>query len=451
MVKRIIVGQSGGPTPVIDWEVAGVVDAAQKAGLEVYGMFNGLEGLLNANIEGNIVDLSMINAMSFTFTGPGAGLRTTRIKPSPEQYRVMARNLDALGIDGMVYIGGNDSADQLLGLSAECGVKAIHAIKTVDNDLPVTHHCPGYGSAALYNAVALKNAHSDFSSYQVMGNFRVNDKIVSAPSIIPVVIYQVMGRKAGWLAQGTAFAKVDPRGDLRPDYPPHIILSKEIPFDREKFLTELEGVISRQGEAVIVVQEDLTDRETGKDLAEVYSDKVITDAHGNIQHGRAESFAPCVFLARLIRDELKIPGLLGKIKEAVLVPQHIQRSNLVSRQDACEAYMVGFAAVRAMLDGEDRKSVVLEKIKTRVTTNLTDLANIAARERKVPLEYIEGLRGPTQEFIDEFIYTIGGAGAIPHYSYRKFINVPVPETIRTAPYIKGEDEYKWPLKKDIIR
>ena len=451
MVKRIIVGESGGPTPVIDWEVAGVVDAAQKAGIEVYGMFNGLEGLLNANIEGNIVDLSMINAMSFTFTGPGAGLRTTRIKPTAEQYRVMSRNLEALGIDGVVYIGGNDSADQLLGLTAESGVRAIHAIKTVDNDLPVTHHCPGYGSAALYNAIALKNVHSDFSSYRVWGNYRVDGKIVAAPSIIPVVIYQVMGRKAGWLAQGTAFAKVDPRGDLRPDYPPHIILSKEILFDPEEFLAELERVITKRNEAVIVVQEDLTDKKTGKALAEVYSDTVITDPHGNIQHGRAGSFAPCLFLAGLIKKELKIPGLLGQIKEAVLVPQHIQRSNRVSRQDACEAYMVGYAAVRAMLDGADRKSVILEKVKTRVTTGLTDLANIAARERKVPLEYIDGYRGPTQEFIDEFIYTIGGAGAIPHYSYRKFINVPVPEAIKKAPYLKGEDEYKWPLKRDIIQ
>lgn len=450
MVKRIIVGESGGPTPVIDWEVSGVVDAAQKAGLEIYGMFNGLEGLLNANIEGNIVDLSMVNAMSFTFTGPGAGLRTTRIKPTPDQYRVMARNLKALGVDGVVYIGGNDSAAQLLGLTAECGVKAIHAIKTVDNDLPVTHHCPGYGSAALFNAIALKNVHSDFSSYRVWGNYRVDGKVISAPSTIPVVIYQVMGRKAGWLAQGTAFAKVDPKGDLRPNYPPHIILSKEIPFDRVVFLDELERVISRQGEAVVVVQEDLTDKKTGKALAEIHSGNVVTDAHGNIQHGRAESFAPCVFLAGLIKNELKIPGLLGRIKEAVLIPQHIQRSNLVSRQDACEAYTVGFAAVRALLDGADRQSVVLEKVKTRVTTNLTALANIAAREKMVPLHYIDGLRGPTQEFIDEYLYTIGGAGAIPHYSYRKFVNVAVPAAIKNNPYLKGDDEYKWPLKKDNI-
>ena len=451
MVKRIIVGESGGPTPVIDWEVAGVVDAAQKAGIEVYGMFNGLEGMLNANIEGNIVDLSKINAMSFTYTGPGAGLRTTRMKPTRDQYQKIARNLDILGIDGVVYIGGNDSADQLLGLTSECDVKVIHAIKTVDNDLPVTHHCPGYGSAALYNAIALKNVHSDFSSYRVWGNYKTNGKIIQALSIVPVIIYQVMGRKAGWLAQGTAFAKVDPKGDIRVDYPPHIILSKEIPFDKDEFLTELEEVIISQGEAVIVVQEDLTDKKTGKAIAEIYSEEIVTDAHGNIQHGRAGSFSPSLFLAQIIKSELKIKSILGQIKEAVITPQHIQRSNMVSRQDASEAYLVGSSSVQAILDGENRKSVILEKKKTKVSTGLTDLSNIAAREKVVPLQYINGLNGPTQEFIDEFIYLIGGAGAIPHYSYRKFVSVPIPDEIKKDPYIKGSDEYKWPLKNDIIR
>ena len=209
-----------------------------------------------------------------------------------------------------------------------------------------------------------------------------------------------MGRQAGWLAQGTAFAKVDPKGDLRADYAPHIILSKEIPFDKDEFLDELENVITRLGEAVIVVQEDLTDKKTGKAIAEVYADKVVTDAHGNIQHGRAGSFAPCLFLARLIKSELKIESLMGKIKEAVLVPQHIQRSNVISRPDACEAYQVGFASVRAMLEGADRKSVILERRDGLTVTGLTDLSNIAGQEKRVPAHYIDGLNGPTQEFVD---------------------------------------------------
>ncbi|MEA1927540.1 MAG: hypothetical protein U9N73_04990, partial [Candidatus Auribacterota bacterium] len=178
---------------------------------------------------------------------------------------------------------------------------------------------------------------------------------------------------------------------------------------------------------------------------------VVTDAHGNIQHGRVGSFSPAIFLAQLIKEELKIESLPGQIKEAVLSPQHIQRSNMVSRQDASEAYLVGFSSVRAILDGADRKSVILEKNKTKVSTALTDLSNIAAREKVVPDHYIDGLNGPTQKFIDEYIYLIGGAGAIPHYSYRKFVSVPIPDEIKRDPYLKGSDEYKWPLKNDIIK
>lgn len=435
MVKRIIVGESGGPTPVIDWEVSGIIEAAQQAGVEVYGMINGLEGVLNANIEGNIVDLSGIDHMALAFNGPGAGLRTTRIKPTAEQYRIIARNLDAFGIDGVVYIGGNDSAAQLQGLTAESDIAGIHAIKTVDNDLPVTHHCPGYGSAALYNAIAIKNVYNDFSSYQAWGNYERNGKIVQSLSTAPVIIYQVMGRKAGWLAQGTAFARVDPKGDMIPDYPPHIILSKEIPFDEDEFLDALAELLRRLGSAVVVVQEDLTDKATGRALAEIHSEKLVTDAHGNIQHGRAGSFAPCLFLAELMREKLKVDSVLGTIKDAVLAPQHIQRSYVMSPTDASDAFRVGFAAVRAMLDGEDRKSIILKREDGRTTTGLTDLANIAAREKEVPLDMVDGIFGPTQEFIDEYLNLIGGPMAIPHYSSHYFKCVPIPEEVKQSPYL----------------
>ncbi len=437
MVSRIIIGESGGPTPVIDWEVAGALDAAQKAGIEIYGMLNGLEGLLNANIEGNVVDLTNMDPMSFVFNGPGAGLKTTRIKPEAVEYKKIAENLDALGVDGVIYIGGNDSADQLLGLTAVSDVVATHAIKTVDNDLPVTHHCPGYGSATLYNATALKNVHSDFSSYRVMANFERDGKVVQGLDIAPVVVYQVMGRKAGWLAQGTAFARVDPRGEMVPDRPPHVILCKEIEFDKQAFLDRMDDVITRLGQAVVVVQEDLTDKETGKSIAEVYATEVVYDSHGNIQHGRAGSFSPAVFLAELIGSELKVEAVPGAVKDCVLNPQHIQRSCMMSPVDASEAYGVGLASVQAMLAGETKKSVILQKIDGAMRTGLTDLSNIAAKDRRVPAEYINGIDGPTQGFIDEFIYLIGGPVALPHYSTMKFAGVPVPVAVKDSPYVRG--------------
>jgi 6-phosphofructokinase 1 len=436
MVKRIIIGESGGPTPVIDWEVAGALAAAGKAGVQMYGMINGLEGLLNANIEGNIVDLTDMDPMSFLFNGPGAGLKTTRIKPKEAEYKKIAENLKALGVDGVIYIGGNDSADQLLGLTAVSNVAGVHAIKTVDNDLPLTHHCPGWGSAALYNATALKNVVNDFFSYRVMANFEVGGKVKQGLDIAPVVIYQVMGRKAGWLAQATAFARVDPKGDMVPDAAPHIILCREVLFDKEAFLAELDAVITRLGCAAVVVQEDLTEKQSGKSIAEVYATDVVYDAHRNIQHGRATSFSPAVFLAELVTNELKVAAVPGKVKDCTLNPQHIQRSCMMSETDASEAYRVGYASVQAMLDGETRKSVILERKSGVMRTSLTDLANLAAKDRKVPAHYINGINGPTQEFVDEFIYVAGGPVALPHYSTMKFGKVAVPAAVAKKPYMR---------------
>ena len=436
--KKVILGESGGPTPVIDWEVAGAVDQAQQSGWEVYGMINGLEGLLNANIEGNIVNLSDVDPMSFAFNGPGACLRTTRIKPTEEQYAKMGQHLEALGIDAVVYFGGNDSADQLHGLSRQASVQAIHGIKTVDNDLPVTHHCPGYGSAALYNATALKNVHSDYSSYRVRANFKSGDQVVQGWDIAPVAIYQVMGRKAGWLAQGAGLAKVDPKGELIPDRAPHIILSREIPFDKQEFMDELDKLLTRLGEAVIVVQEDLTEAGSGESLAEVYAEEVARDQHGNIQHGRAGSFSPALFLAELCTQELKVEAVHGKVKDVALVPQHIQRSCMMSSVDASEAYLVGSSCIDALNEEATGKSVILQREGTSTTTGLTDMGNIAAKERSVPVEYIDHIWGPKQSFIDEFVYLIGGPAALPHYSLRRFPGVPVPQEISDNPYIAGE-------------
>jgi len=410
-IKRIIVGESGGPTPVIDWEVAGILAAAKDNGLEVYGAMNGLKGVLHADFEGNIVNLTPLDPMQFIHNGPGAGLRTTRIKPTEEQYKTITQNLDSLGIDGIVYIGGDDSANQLLGLTkVNPDLAAIHAIKTVDNDLPETHHCPGFGSTSLFNATALKNVVSDFSGYGVNS--------LEGRLIAPVVIYQVMGRKAGWLAQATAFARVDPRGEMVEGRAPNIILCKEVPFDKQEYLSALESTIEKYGQAVVVVQEDLTDKASGKSLSKIYGkDKDTEDESGNIQHGRATSFSTAIYLTQLATEELKVKDV-KTIKETALVPQHIQRSNEMSLLDASEAYSVGYAAVEALLNEESKKSIVLKKDNHGgFTTDTTDLSNTAKGGKQVPLEYIDGINGPTQEFVREFIGTIGGPVAIPHYSH----------------------------------
>ncbi|MCK4374168.1 MAG: hypothetical protein KAX19_02530, partial [Candidatus Brocadiae bacterium] len=155
------------------------------------------------------------------------------------------------------------------------------------------------------------------------------------------------------------------------------------------------------------------------------------------QHGRATSFSPAVFLADLVNAELKVEAVPGKVKDCVLNPQHIQRSCMMSSVDAGEAYQVGYAAVQAMLEGKTKKSVILERAGVVTRTGLTDLSNIAAKERVVPAAYISGMDGPTQEFIDEFIYVIGGPVALPHYSTMKFRGVAVPQSVAQNPYVKG--------------
>ena len=423
-IKRIIIGESGGPTPVIDWEVAGILAAAKEHNIEVFGAINGMEGMLHADVKGNIVNLSKLDPAQFIYNGPGAGLKTTRIKPTEEQYKHIASNLQKLAVDGIIYIGGNDSADQLLGLTNVSDIKAIHAIKTVDNDLPMTHHCPGFGSAALFNAIAIKNVHSDFSSYRVKGTLK-DGKVGFLNA--PVVVYQVMGRKAGWLAQAAAFARVDPRGVMVEGAAPHLILSKEIPFEKDKYLQALSHTIQKHGEAVVVVQEDLTDAQTGKSIAEVYGEEVVAlDDHKNIQHGRATSFSTAIFLAQLATKELNVEAV-AKVKEAVFVPQHIQRSYELSKIDASEAYLVGYNSVKALVEGDTKKSVILKKDNSgKIITGMTDLQNIAKKELQVDMNYINDIYGPTQEFVDEFLPCIGGPVAIPHYSKMVFEDVDLP-------------------------
>lgn len=418
-VSRVIIGQSGGPTPVIDAELAGFLDVMNSKRVEVLGSSNGLEGIFYADtVPGNKVDLSGTDPIALLHNGPGSALRTTRFKPSDE-YSTIVDVLHRLKVDGIAYIGGNDSANQLLDLTKEdVALRAIHLIKTVDNDLPITHHCPGWGSASLFNAKAIKRVCSDFFSYQVDASSGRYEKA-------PVAIYQVMGRNAGWLAQATAFARVDPSGEMIEGRPPHIILCKEVLFNKEDFLNKMDDVLTKYGHACVVVQEDLDDAKTGQSLSKLYSQDEDDD-HGNIEHGRPDSFSTAIYLAQIVKSELQVDAV-DKTKEAAFAPQHIQRSYEASLTDVAEAYLLGKDAAIAMLDGATGKSVIFEKNKEgRIVTGLTDLTNIAAKVRQVHMRYIDGIKGPTQKFVDEFIPYIGGPMAIPHYSQMRYPVVEVP-------------------------
>lgn len=424
MTKRIIVGESGGPTPVIDWELAGAMAAAQQFGWEVYGMRNGLEGLLHADVPGNIVDLTNMDPMSFCFNGPGAGLGTTRLLPDEQQIETIAGHLERLKIDGVIYIGGNDSAAMLQKLSQRSDVQCVHAIKTIDNDLPGTHHCPGFGSAALFNATALKNLFNDVGSFRARREAAADGKTASGWKTVPVTVYQAMGRNTGWLTHATAFARVDPKGEMHPARPPHVLVSWETPFEEGPFLDKVQTAIDQHGAAVVVVGEDV--RLPGNDKRSLAArekerakEELQVDHSGNPVFGGVTSFSSAVYMATLIAEELKVRAAPAKIKEMAFLPQHIQRSYSMSSVDASDAYRVGWAAAEAIAAGASKQSVVLRRENGRTTTGLVPLSTIAHQIREVEPEYLRGLDGPTQGFVDEFIYLVGGPVAVPHYSHMR--------------------------------
>ena len=421
MSKRIILGESGGPTPVIDWELAGALAAAQRHGWTVYGMRNGLEGLLSADVPGNIVDLTNMDPMSFCFNGPGAGLGTTRLLPEDAELRAIAGQLKRLEIDGVIYIGGNDSAAMLQRLSQCSDAQCVHGIKTIDNDLPGTHHCPGFGSAALFNATALKNLFSDVGSFRARHTTETDGKTTHGWKTVPVMVYQAMGRNTGWLTQAMSFAKVDPKGEIDPARPPHVFVSWERPFEETPFLDRVQAAIDEHGTATVVVGEDVSLPGEGKpSLAKrekaKAKEELKVDKSGNPIFGGATSFSSAVYMATLIAEKLKVRTAPATIKEMAFLPQHIQRSHSMSPVDASDAYRVGWGAVEAIAAGENKRSVVLRRESSRTTTGLVDLSTIAHKVREVEPEYIQGLEGPTQAFVDEFIDLIGGPAAIPHYS-----------------------------------
>ena len=223
-----------------------------------------------------------------------------------------------------------------------------------------------------------------------------------------------MGRQTGWLTHASAFAKVDPRGILVPERPPHIFVSWETPLEADEFLLRVQNAVDQFGTATIAVGEDiqlveLLAKQTGSELEIDDNENIVFGAPGTPSTGN--------YLANLIEKELDVHSIVqNKVKTATLAPQHIQRSMMLSPVDASDAYLVGWQAVEAIAEGHTGQSVVLQRDGHRTTTALTPVSNIANQIRRVESDYHRGLDGPTQKFVNEFIDLTGGPMAIPHYT-----------------------------------
>jgi ATP-dependent phosphofructokinase / diphosphate-dependent phosphofructokinase len=364
LAGNVLVGQSGGPTSVINSSVAGLISEALNHSCieEIYGTLNGVLGLLQEDL----VDLAaesqqQIRALRHT---PGAALGTCRYKlKKAHDFERVLEVFKAHNIRYFFYIGGNDSqdtADKISKLAQQQGyeLRVIGVPKTIDNDLAVTDHCPGYGSAVKYLATTVREIACDS---EAMGQGEL------------VCIVEAMGRSAGWLAAGAALAK---RRD-HPHDPPHLILLPEVPFNQEKVLEDVRRVLKRERYCLIVVAEGLVDADGNYMAADA-----ATDAFGHASLGGAGDA-----LGEVI--EANIPG--SKVR--VIRPGLVQRSaaHAASKTDSDEAFLAGQAAVRAAFAGETDKMVILlrgDGDHYTCETGLAPLSDIANSVKKLPREWI---------------------------------------------------------------
>lgn len=365
--KNAFYAQSGGVTAVINASACGVIETARKYPDQIGKVYAGRNGIVGALTE-DLIDTShesdeAIAALRYTPSGAFGSCRykLKGIDENRAEYERLIEVFKAHDIGYFFYNGGGDSADTCLKishLSDTLGypIQAIHVPKTVDNDLPITDCCPGFGSAAKYIAVSVREATFDVSSM--------------AKTSTKIFVMEVMGRHAGWIAAAGGLAS---SADCEL---PIVILFPEITFDREKFLTKVDETVKKYGYCSVVVSEGVKTPE-GKFL----SDSGMKDVFGHTQLG---GVAPIV--AHMIKDALGY-------RFHWAVADYLQRAarHIASKTDVEQAYAVGQAAVELAIKGENAVMPAIirkadEPYRWEVST--AALAQVANVEKKMPLDFI---------------------------------------------------------------
>ena len=368
-MKNVLVGQSGGPTAVINSSLAGVYETAKDCGApHVYGMQYGIEGLLEeklVDLDGVLSDKMDIELLKRT---PSSFLGSCRHKlPDPTVDEAPFLRLFELfakyDIGAVFYIGGNDSMDTISKLSAygktvNSEIRFIGVPKTIDNDLMVTDHTPGYGSAAKYIGVVMKEIIRDATVYGTKY----------------VTIVEIMGRNAGWLTAAAALAKAEDCEGV------DMICLPEVPFNVDHFVEKVERMQKEKPSIVIAVSEGVK-LEDGRYVCELADDVHAVDAFG---HKALTGTAR--FLANTVARRLDT-------KTRCIELSTLQRcaGHLTSRTDITEAYQVGGAAAKAAFEGHTGEMVALDRISNapyQCGTSLHPISEVANLEKKVPLEWV---------------------------------------------------------------
>jgi len=365
--RNAFYAQSGGVTAVINASACGVIETCRRHKDRIGKVYAGRNGIIGALTE-DLVDTGLesaaaIRGLRHTPSGAfgSARYKLKKFEDSPAQYERLIEVFKAHDIGYFFYNGGGDSADTCLKVSRLAErfgypLTAIHVPKTVDNDLPITDCCPGFGSVAKYVAVSIREAGFDVASM--------------ARTSTKVFVLEVMGRHAGWIAAAGGLA-AEKAGDS-----PHIILFPEITFDEERFLARVKECVERYGYCAIVVSEGVKNSE-GKFLA----DAGTRDAFGHAQLG---GVAPVV--AQLVKEKLGY-------KYHWAVADYLQRAarHIASKVDVDQAYAVGKAAVELALKGHNAVMPTIVRTSQkpyRWKIGVAPLEKVANVEKMLPRDYI---------------------------------------------------------------
>jgi ATP-dependent phosphofructokinase / diphosphate-dependent phosphofructokinase len=363
MHDKVLVAQGGGPTVVINQSLAGVVLEARKFQhiQRIYGARHGVRGI----VDEELIDLTRETSHNLEMVAltPSSALGSTRDKPDRAYCHEIFRVLQAHGIGYFLYIGGNDSVDTVRIVSEEAraagyDLRCVHIPKTIDNDLVVTDHCPGYPSAARFVAQAFMGANLDNRA------------------LPGVYIAVVMGRHAGFLTAAAAL------GQKYPDDGPHLIYLPERDFVLDRFLADVKATMERHGRCICAVSEGIHDAD-GVPIAEKLAKDVERDAHGNVQ------LSGTTALADLLTDAVKSRLGFKRVRGDTL--GYLQRSfvGCVSDLDRHEAREVGEKAVQFAMWGDQDGSVTIHRTGFySVEYRLTPLAEVAGKTRTMPEEFI---------------------------------------------------------------
>ncbi len=375
LVGNALIGQSGGPTCVINQSLVGIVESAvaSSAIKNVYGAIHGIKGVL----EERLIDLGRESkaALEAVAVTPCAALRSVRKKPTREECERALRVFKAHDIRYFFYIGGNDSAETAhlmneIAVAEGYELRLFHVPKTIDNDLRVTDHCPGYGSAARFVASAFLGDNQDNRS------------------LPGIKVDVVMGRNAGWLTAASALARI------HADDGPHLIYVPERVFSLDSFLGDVERVNRQHGRCLIAVSEGIH----GADGKSVIETKEV-DSHGNAQLSGSGALGD--WLSEQIKKKLG-----EKLRVRADTFGYLQRSfaGVWSETDAAEAREVGRTALRIATDGtRPHGSIVILREPGsgyRVRYDVTDLKNVAKDTRPMEARFLKGDNDIAPEFLE---------------------------------------------------